>query len=178
VPRGGQAGGEIERDALIGTLRAFLGARLPEYMLPSAFVLLGALPLTANGKTNRRALPAPEPRQINGASGFVAPRSQLEQQIAAIWRQVLQVEQIGIHDSFFDLGGHSLLMAQAHSLLREALGRDLPLIKLLEHPTVGALAQYLSQDQPAQQSFEPSHDRAKKQREMLARQRQRVKYGA
>ena len=178
VPRGGQAGGEIERDALIGTLRAFLGARLPEYMLPSAFVLLGALPLTANGKPNRRALPAPEPRQLNGASGFVAPRSQLEQQIAAIWRQVLQVEQIGIHDSFFDLGGHSLLMAQAHSLLREALGRDLPLIKLLEHPTVGALAQYLSQDQPAQQSFEPSHDRAKKQREMLARQRQRVKYGA
>ena len=110
-------------------------------MVPAAFVPLGAFPLTPSGKVDRKALPAPEgTRAAASAAAYVPPRDELERTIAAIWRDVLKVDKVGVEDNFFDLGGHSLLLAQVHSRLGEALGRDLALLDLFRYPTVGALA--------------------------------------
>ncbi|MCP4663977.1 MAG: amino acid adenylation domain-containing protein, partial [bacterium] len=119
-------------------LREHLIAQLPEYMVPSAFVLLDALPLTRTGKLDRRGLPEPEPE--SPAAGFAAPRSGEEEIVAAIWGDVLGRRQVGIHDNFFDLGGHSLVATQALSRLRDACGVELSVRKLFEAPTVAAMA--------------------------------------
>jgi amino acid adenylation domain-containing protein len=121
-----------------GELRGFLRQRLPEYMVPSAFVLLGCLPITANGKVDRKALPAPEGGR--GGPEYVAPRTPSEEVLAGIWEQVLGVERVGVHDNFFDLGGHSLSAIQVVSRARQALQVGLPLRALLEQPTIEALA--------------------------------------
>ncbi|MCP4660126.1 MAG: amino acid adenylation domain-containing protein, partial [bacterium] len=123
-------------------LRGFLRERLPSHMLPSAFVLLRELPLTPSGKVDRRALPAPE-RTARAAEGHVAPRDEIERTIAAVWEQVLEIEEVGVRDNFFDLGGHSLLLIRVHEQLREALGGDLSMIELFQHPSVAALAEHL-----------------------------------
>jgi acyl carrier protein len=125
-----------------GQLRRFVAGNLPDYMIPSVFVFLEAMPLSANGKIDRRALPAPaegERPRLNGA--VVLPSSEIEQTIAAIWRQVLRIETIGIHDNFFELGGHSLLLAQVHAQLTQTFGNGMSLAEMLEFPTVDALAQ-------------------------------------
>ncbi len=122
-------------------LRALLQDRLPSYMIPSAFVVLDALPRLPNGKVDRRALPAPESARPELANAYVAPRTPTEEILAGIWAQVLGIERIGIHDNFFDLGGHSLLATQVISRAREAFGIELPLRSLFESPTVAALAE-------------------------------------
>ncbi|MBN8468384.1 non-ribosomal peptide synthase/polyketide synthase [Corallococcus exiguus] len=128
------------------TLRQELKARLPEYMVPSAFVTLEALPLTSNGKVDRRALPAPDASaSATAASGYVAPRTPSEQRLAELWRDVLGVERVGATDSFFELGGHSLLAVQVMSRIRATFGVDLPLRTLFEHRTVEAVAGALEQ---------------------------------
>ncbi|HYH44362.1 MAG TPA: amino acid adenylation domain-containing protein, partial [Thermoanaerobaculia bacterium] len=108
-----------------GELRRHLRAGLPEYMVPSAFVVLPKLPLLPNGKVDRKSLPAPEAERPDLAAPFIAPKSRLEGVISEAWRSVLGVEKVGVHDNFFDLGGHSLLMAQVHHKLRESLPDDL-----------------------------------------------------
>ncbi len=122
-------------------LRAFLKARLPEYMIPSAFVFLDSFPLTPNGKVNRRALPEPEISRSEADAGFVSPRTQLEEQIAAIWQEVLHLERVGVHDNFFELGGHSLLATQVVARLQQAMAINLPVRVLFEAKTVAELAQ-------------------------------------
>ncbi|MCY1078497.1 MupA/Atu3671 family FMN-dependent luciferase-like monooxygenase [Archangium lansingense] len=156
-------------------LRDAVARRLPEHMVPSLVVELPALPLTPNGKVDRKALPAPTAARATKAA-YVAPQSQLEQQLAEVWREVLKVEQVGVHDNFFDLGGHSLLMVQVHTKLKTVLGQDLPLLKLLEHPTISALARHLRQE-PASGAapVEAAQDRAKRQLESLKRQQQRAR---
>ncbi|HEU4456326.1 MAG TPA: amino acid adenylation domain-containing protein, partial [Longimicrobium sp.] len=127
-----------EGDAPSSTeLRAHLRTRLPDYMVPSAFVALDALPLNANGKVDRRALPAPERED---GSGYVAPRTATEEILAGIWAEVLRKERVGTADDFFALGGHSLLATRLVSRARPALGVELPLRAVFEHPTVAALA--------------------------------------
>ncbi|MHC0068641.1 non-ribosomal peptide synthetase, partial [Nostoc sp. UIC 10890] len=121
-------------------LRLFLKQKLPEYMVPSAFVFLDTLPLTPNGKIDRHALPAPDSSRPNLTQIFVAPRSVVEQQIADIWTSVLKLQKIGIHDNFFTLGGHSLLATQVISRLRSTFGVDLSVRALFEAPTVAQLA--------------------------------------
>jgi amino acid adenylation domain-containing protein len=121
------------------SLRAHLRTRLPEYMVPSAFVQVDALPLTPNGKLDRKALPAPD--YASDADAYVAPRTPVEEMLAAVWAEVLRVERVGIHDSFFALGGHSLLATRVVSRVREVLGIELPLRALFEEPTVAALAE-------------------------------------
>jgi acyl-coenzyme A synthetase/AMP-(fatty) acid ligase/acyl carrier protein len=123
------------------TLRNFLKHKLPDYMIPAAFVFLEAFPLTPNAKINRRALPAPDISQRNLEVDFVPPRTSTEQELATIWIEVLKVKQVGIHDNFFELGGHSLLATQAISRLREAFSVDFPLRYLFENPTIAELAQ-------------------------------------
>jgi amino acid adenylation domain-containing protein len=116
-------------------LREFLRQRLPEYMIPSAFVTLDRLPVNPNGKVDRKALPPP-PAFGDVATGRVPPRTALEGLVAEIWAQVLGLERVGVHDNFFDLGGHSLLATQVVSRIAAALGVDLPLRTLFEAPTI------------------------------------------
>jgi amino acid adenylation domain-containing protein len=120
-------------------LRDFLRQRLPEYMVPSAFVVLPALPLTSNGKVDRKALPPPEASALSQRT-FLAPRTDTERALADIWAQLLRVEKVGLEDDFFALGGHSLLATQAISRVRSALGVELPLRVLFEASTLSALS--------------------------------------
>src|SRR6185295_7433612 len=123
-------------------LLAFLRQRLPEHMVPSAAVVLEAFPLTPSGKVDRRALPAPSaPRPLADAA---QPRGDLERRIAAVWRHVLGVEQVGLADNFFDLGGHSLRLLEVQDRLTRELGWEIPIIDLFRFPTVGALARHLT----------------------------------
>jgi amino acid adenylation domain-containing protein len=120
-------------------LRAFLAQSLPEYMLPSRWVPIGAFPLTPSGKVDRLALPDPDSAQAERRVEFVAPRDEVETEIAAIWSALLGVEEVGVLDDFFALGGHSLLATQAIMRIRRVYG-DIPLGALFNSPTVGALA--------------------------------------
>ncbi|HEX3527655.1 MAG TPA: amino acid adenylation domain-containing protein, partial [Thermoanaerobaculia bacterium] len=125
-------------------LRSWLQERLPDYMLPAAFVTLGALPLTANGKLDRRALPAPEWGSAAAEpAAFRTPRTPLEELVAGIWCDVLRLEQVGPDGDFFALGGHSLLATQVVSRLREVCGVEISLRRLFEAPTVAGLAAHV-----------------------------------
>jgi len=140
-------------------------------------VALDRLPLTAAGKVDRAALPAAEDAAREARASYVPPRTSLERTIAEVWKDVLGIEQVGVHNSFFDLGGHSLLLLQAVSRLNEALGRELPRGFMFEHPTIAALAQFLgdggsgAEEAPAG-SLEASQERAAARRESI-RQRRR-----
>ena len=109
-------------------------------MIPAAFVILEALPLTANGKVDRRALPAPGWARPRLEAAYMAPRTRAEEAVAAVWREVLARDRVGIHDNFFEAGGNSLLLVQLQARLREALGRDLSMVEIFRNPTVHALA--------------------------------------
>ncbi|HSF41540.1 MAG TPA: amino acid adenylation domain-containing protein, partial [Thermoanaerobaculia bacterium] len=130
-------------DGTIETLRQQVRERLPEYMVPAAFVPLEALPLTPNGKVDRKALPVPD---RSPEPGLVAPRTPVEEILAEIWREVLGLESIGVHDSFFDRGGHSLLAVRLMAGIEKRLGRSLPLAALFAAPTLESLAAALSQE--------------------------------
>ncbi len=133
---------------LQASLRAFLSEQLPAYMLPSAVVLLATLPLNVHGKIDRRALPDPPPGRPPLANPWVAPRSALEEEIAAIWAAVLGLGDLGVTDSFLELGGHSLLASQIATRLSQRLQRTLPPQLVLEYPTIAALAAYLQEATP------------------------------
>jgi acyl carrier protein len=124
-------------------LRGFLQAKLPRHMIPAAFVMLAALPLTSNGKLNRQALPAPEWSSLDSAKAFVAPRTPLEKAVVEIWAEVLARPQVGIYDDFFDLGGHSLLSIQIMSRVRNSFEVELPVNTLFEVPTVAGLTELI-----------------------------------
>jgi len=126
-------------------LRQHLKAALPDYMIPSAFVPMSSLPMTPNGKINRRALPAPEWGAQGTGEGYVGPRTPVEDVLCGIWAQVLGVERVGINDNFFDLGGHSLLATQIMSRVRDVFRVEVPLRVLFETPTVTGLAQAVEQ---------------------------------
>jgi acyl carrier protein len=156
---------------LIPVLRDYLRERLPEYMVPSAFVMLDALPLTPNGKMDRKNLPSPVARPVALVGGFVAPRSSIERQIARVWQEVLGVDTVGANDNFFDLGGHSLLMVRVHGRLFEIFKKDLSVVDLLKYPTVASLAAHVAAEADKPTIAVATDDRASRQREALARQR-------
>lgn len=160
---------------LIGNLRSFLQAKLPEHMVPSSFIVMEALPLTSNGKVDRSALPSPEDRPDSKKS-YVAPRTDIEQTLATILQEVLQLQTVGIQDNFFDLGASSLHMVQVHSKLQTALNRDISMKEMFKYPTVSLFAEYLSQQQPTDQpSFQRIHEQARKQLEAIKRQKHRLR---
>ncbi|EMH5497955.1 amino acid adenylation domain-containing protein [Serratia nevei] len=130
---------DVDRSALQGQLRAYLSERLPEYMVPSAYVWLDALPLTANGKLDRRALPEPE-RTAVGTREYAAPQGETETTLARVWCELLEIGQIGRHDNFFELGGHSLLAVRLSSQLRQQ-GITLPVQAIFNHPILAELAE-------------------------------------
>jgi acyl carrier protein len=120
---------------------------LPEYMLPSTFVQLERFPLTSNGKIDRKALPFPSFEYAQASNEFVEPRTETEKALAAIWNNVLKVERIGIHDDFFDLGGHSLLVIRAVSQIRDLFAIDLSPRTFFTNPTISGLARALGEAQ-------------------------------
>ena len=153
-----------------GELREALLQALPEPMVPWTFVLLTALPLTANGKVDRHALlgmPAPP---AAGGTASVAPRNELERRIGAVWREVLQLPEVGVHDNFFESGGSSLRIVKLHSRLKETLGVDLPVTELFRHPTVESLARRLAGEPRAeapQEKVEAARARTRGRQESL-----------
>ncbi len=129
-----------------GELRSFLSQRLPEHAIPSSFIQLAALPLSANGKINRLALPQPEAGNLNFSTAYLAPRNSGEERLAMIWSQVLRLERVGVNDNFFELGGHSLLAAQVITRVRAEFKIDVALRLLFDAPTVALLAVAITGD--------------------------------
>jgi len=154
-----------------GALRQFLKQKLPDYMVPAAFVYLDKFPLSPNGKVDRRALAVMEPSQTGTPSTSALPQTGAEQDIARIWRETLEIPQVGLADNFFDLGGNSLSLARVHVRLREHFKTDLPITALFEFTTVSALAKHLS-GRDASNGLSTFADRARKQREAQANRRQ------
>lgn len=134
-------------------LRAYLKQKLPQYMVPDAFVLLEAMPKTPNGKVDRRGMPAPQPADFAEAHEYLAPTDEIEKKLAEIWANVLTKEKVGIRDNFFDLGGHSLLAARLMHRIEQAMGQRLPLAALLQAPTIETLAAVLRQEGSASSSW-------------------------
>jgi amino acid adenylation domain-containing protein len=163
-----------EQKPTISALRSFLQERLPDYMVPAAFVVLDALPLTSNGKVHVAALPVPDSLRPDLEVTYTAPRSELEHTIAVVWQEALKVDKVGIHDNFFELGGHSLLLVQVHSRLRETYSQ-LSLVDMFKYPTISLLAVYLSPKQTEQPAFEEIQDRARKQRDARDRRKHLMK---
>ncbi len=133
----------------VAVLRAALGATLPEHMVPSNFVLLDSFPLTANGKIDRNALPDPSMLEKESSTPSELPRNELERTIAQAWKDALGVDHVGLDENFFDLGAHSLMVAEVHMQLQQLLGRDLSLVDLFQFPTVTALAHHLNGEETA-----------------------------
>jgi amino acid adenylation domain-containing protein len=137
------AADDASMDASAEALRAWLRERLPEHMVPAAWVTMAALPLSPSGKTDRRSLPAPDGARVDGTP-YVAPRSEVEAELARIWATVLGVDRVGVHDHFFDRGGSSLLAVQVVSSVHAAFGVTLPLHALFQAPTIEALSRQIA----------------------------------
>ncbi|HYH46090.1 MAG TPA: amino acid adenylation domain-containing protein, partial [Thermoanaerobaculia bacterium] len=150
VPHGGP--GAVEAAAL----RELARERLPAYMVPAAFVLLERLPLSPSGKVDRRALPAPPAPDTEMGDAFEAPGTPVEEALAAIWREVLGVQRVGVRDDFFELGGHSLQVTQVLLRVRDLLGVEIGVQRFFEQPTVGELALALSEELVRQRGAEPA----------------------
>jgi hypothetical protein len=153
--------------SILTELRAYLKQHLPGYMVPAALVPLDALPVTPNGKIDRRALPRPDSLRGGAETAYTAPENDIERTIAALWQEVLHVEMVGLHDNFFDLGGNSMHIVQVQSKIREILNRDLPVVELFKYPTVGLLAKHLNREQEEQPSLDHIRDRAEQQKAAL-----------
>jgi acyl transferase domain-containing protein/acyl carrier protein len=135
-----------EEEATVAELKRHLRKRLPEYMVPETILFLDEMPLLLSGKIDRDRLPNSDRAYFASNVTYIAPRTELEHAIAAVWEELLQVKQVSIHDNFFDLGAHSLMMAQVASKLRDIIQRELPVITLFQYPTISALAEYLAQE--------------------------------
>lgn len=151
----------------VSALRHDLSAQLPAYMVPSAVGVLEVLPLTPSGKLDRRALPNPAHIQPTLNAHYVSPQTDLEKAIAAVWQERLSLEKVGIHDNFFDVGGHSLLAFQVHTEFQADLAPTLSITDLFRYPTIASLAQYLSQTQSEQPAWQPSQSRAQARRDAI-----------
>jgi amino acid adenylation domain-containing protein len=131
-------------DSASAALRDHLKQRLPEYMIPSSFVALESLPLTQNGKVDRRALPDPDMARPEINVSFVEPETEAEITVARVWRELFKIEKVGLEDNFFDLGGNSLLMIEARTRVSEAFNKEISMIDMFRHASVGSLARFLT----------------------------------
>jgi acyl carrier protein len=124
-------------------LRTYLRQQLPDYMLPASFVFMDTMPLTPNGKLDRKALPKPDTSRPTLTKGYVAPQSETEQMIAKIWQEVLGLDEVGRHDNFFDLGGDSISALRVMSQISQSFQMEWPPIVLFEMPTIADLASHI-----------------------------------
>jgi acyl-coenzyme A synthetase/AMP-(fatty) acid ligase/acyl carrier protein len=143
-------------------LRDELRQQMPEYMTPSGFVMLNQLPVTVNGKLDRRALILMSIGQRGLSSAYAPARNQTEELVSAIWQDVLGIRQAGIHDNFFELGGHSLAMVQVRSRLREAFNKEVPMAELFRNPTIALLSRHLEEGSAINPSLQFAKSRASK----------------
>ncbi|MBR9804888.1 LLM class flavin-dependent oxidoreductase [bacterium] len=153
-------------------LKAHLRERLPDYMVPTDFVMLDAMPLTPNGKIDRKQLPSPQGASAKASVAYVAPEDDLQKIIVSVWQGALQVDKIGVNDNFFDLGGHSLLIVRVHQELKTKLEKPISLTDLYRFPTVGALSEFLNSDDKGA-SLQQSTDRAQRRRERMGLRRRK-----
>jgi hypothetical protein len=161
--------GSVEDDSL----RTALRENLPDFMVPSLFVELARFPMTPNGKIDRKALPAPDQVRGRAKVEFKAPENELEQLISDVWKAVLYLESVGTNENFFDLGGHSLLVVQAHRKLREVCEHKISLTDLYRFPTIAGLADFLGTGGDAAVQAKQSQDRGAKRRAAMGRRRNR-----
>jgi acyl carrier protein len=153
-------------------LRAHLRASLPEYMVPTAFVVLDALPRTPNGKIDRNALPEPDRSRTEDIAVAAAPDNDFERAIVAVWQDMLSLDAVGVETNLFDLGANSLMMVRAVARLSEALGRSLSLVAMFRFPTVRALAAHLNGgEEQASAAMRQSHERGQSRKDALPRRR-------
>ncbi len=169
-----------EPEPTAAELRSFLHTRLPDYMIPATFIPLFALPLTPSGKLDRRALLDVRGLVLAQEAPYVAPQTEAERTIGALWQELLQVEKVGVHDNFFDLGGHSLLLVTVQGKIHELFDRELTIVEMLTYTTVRALAQYVSgapggdgaQDEPTSAERIEQVDARSESREQRRQRRQ------
>jgi amino acid adenylation domain-containing protein len=155
----GHQGGQQPDPAL---LKEFLSGTLPDYMVPSHIVALEQMPLTSSGKVDRKKLSNLKDSRPSTRTAYVAPGSHMETLIADTWKEVLGLEEVGIHDNFFDLGGNSFDIINVNTRLQEALGREFPVVKMFKYPTVGTLAHYLTRGESGEFSREKEEQIVKK----------------
>ncbi|HEY6968326.1 MAG TPA: amino acid adenylation domain-containing protein, partial [Candidatus Angelobacter sp.] len=159
----------------IGELRRFLSDKLPGYMIPSHFVMINVFPLLPNGKIDKNGLPSAVLYHNASENPYVPPATETEQTIAAIWRKLLKLEQVGIRDNFFDLGGHSLLMVQVQRELQTLLGKELSVVELFEYPTIKSLSEHLSNGASMHVTALDVQERMDKQKRVLSRKKRQAK---
>jgi natural product biosynthesis luciferase-like monooxygenase protein len=150
----------------VSELKQYLRKQLPEYMVPNDVVVLDAMPLTPNGKLDRKQLPSPQGLSKKAAADYVEPEDELQQIIATIWQESLQIEKVGMNDNFFDLGGHSLLIVRVHQQLKLRVEKPISLTDLYRFPTIRSLTEFLNNDD-ANASLKQSSDRAQRRRERM-----------
>lgn len=155
----------------VEALRAHLSQKLPDYMVPAAFVFLKSFPLTINGKLDRKALPEPGSERPHLASEYVAPQSDLEKTLASLFQTALRQNAVGVHDNFFDLGADSLLLTTLHRQLQGELKREFPITDLFQFPTISALARHLGEASKENALHDKAKSRAELQRAAMARAR-------
>ncbi|MEH2296108.1 amino acid adenylation domain-containing protein [Nostoc sp.] len=163
-----------EHTLTITELRGFLQEKLPQYMMPSTFVILPTLPLLPNGKVDLRSLPAPETLRPELEATYVMPQTEIEQAIATIWQKAVNIEKIGIHDNFFELGGHSLLLVKVNSQLREIFQTDLSMLDMFRYPTISSLAESLNTIKNQTTSFHQTDIEVEKLKDGKAHQKKRL----
>lgn len=160
----------------VSELRHFLRTKLPDYMVPSAYVMMTSFPITANGKIDRQALPLPAQTRPQLANTYQAPLGKAQKQLATIWQELLSLNEVGVNDNFFDLGGHSLLVIELQGRLQDTFGQEFPLTELFKRATIAAQAEFLaSQDTTPQQTAEKiaANVQARVHRRRLSRQQRR-----
>jgi acyl carrier protein len=157
---------------LIPSLRDFLKNRMPEYMMPTAFVVLEKLPLTPNGKVDRKALPAPGSERPELGANYVAPTSPTERILADVWAKSLGLEKVGIHDNFFDLGGHSLLLVQVQANVCEELKTKVSIVEMFQYPTISSLARHINQPSDGSGRLQKVQERIRRRKLAMGRQRE------
>jgi amino acid adenylation domain-containing protein len=167
-----------EQTVTTSELYDLLKQKLPSYMIPSAFVMLEALPLLPNGKIDRSALPMPDKIRPELEAVYLPPQTEVEKTIANIWQEFLQIEKVGIHDNFFELGGHSLLLVQVHSKLKKIFQRDLLLVDVFQYPTINSFAKYLTQSQDKESLRENSYQEKSRTASINRRKQARQSYRA
>ena len=161
---------KIGESLTAGELRAFVEKDLPDYMVPSYFMIMEELPLSPNGKVDRKRLPVPSADRPELATDYAPPRNETERQIAAIWQEVLGIDRVGIHDNFFELGGHSLLLAKVNDKLEATFHQSFNMVDLFRYPTIAYLAEHLSSEKQQGPSLtDDARRRAEKQRQQRRR---------
>jgi acyl carrier protein len=162
---------KVAPNSLQTELKELCRRRLPDYMVPASIVILDAMPRTPNGKLDRKALPEPDRERVVAEITYAAPQNELEKTIAGVWRDLLNLERVGAHDNFFDLGANSLIMMQANMRLKELLQRNLRLVDLFQYPTVSSLAAHMGQANDGGVVLEQSQQRGQARLDALRRRR-------